>query len=249
MDREAPQTKFNSIYRGEVVNNNDLLKKGRIQIKVFGIFDEIPDEALPWAIYADPFMGGGSDSGGFFIPDEGDKVWCFFENGDHHQPVYFAGSPSAMDFPDESTETSHEETQGAVEYPKNRVFKTKSGHILEFDDSEGNQRITIKHKSGTQYTMQDNGDVYEHITGNRKTLIDGDDETIITGDKTVTVTGDSTETISGSQTISVSGDANHSYSAGVTEDVGGDRVIQAGGNLTLFSGGMVSIIGSAIALN
>ena len=34
-------------------------------------------------------------------------------------------------------------------YPKNHVYETESGHIKEFDDTEGAERIHEYHKSGT----------------------------------------------------------------------------------------------------
>lgn len=36
-------------YWGEVVDVNDPLKAGRIRVRVFTVFDEIPTEAIPWA--------------------------------------------------------------------------------------------------------------------------------------------------------------------------------------------------------
>jgi uncharacterized protein involved in type VI secretion and phage assembly len=180
IDKEKPSLVFNGNYRGEVVDVQDPLKAGRIRVRVFGVYDDLPNEVIPWAIYADPFMGGGSNSGGFWVPDVGDHVWVFFENGKHLQPVYFAGAPAAVHFPSNKTDSS---------YPNNRVFKTKQGHIIEVDDSPGNSRIRIRHKSGSQTTMFDNGDVEEVVVGNFTRVVQGNFTETVQGRQDITVQG------------------------------------------------------------
>ena len=60
------------------------------------MFDGVDDESLPWAIYADPNMGGSNDVGGINIPIIGAHVYTFFENGDFRFPTYFAGAPAIV---------------------------------------------------------------------------------------------------------------------------------------------------------
>ena len=206
-DREAPQTKFYGMYRGIVHDNLDPLQVGRCKISVFGVYPPELEKSgnLPWAIYADPLMGGSADVGGFFVPEIGSLVWVFFEQGDHMQPVYFAGAPSAKDMPDEKTDHAYEDKRGSVVYPKNKVIKTKSGHKIEMDDSNGAAQIRITHKSGTIIVMHDNGDIYEHVVGNVVRVIDGNVTETITGNFQREVTGNEIVNISGSSTKDVSG--------------------------------------------
>jgi uncharacterized protein involved in type VI secretion and phage assembly len=204
-DKKKNDFKFHGNYRGVVVDDQDPLRSGRVKIRVFGIYDNVPNEALPWAIYSDPFMGGQVGFGGFLIPDVGNHVWVFFENGDHHQPVYFAGAPFKDAHPKERLESDHEENRGSISYPRNKSLRTKSGHVIEIDDTEGNSRITIIHKSGTQITYQDNGDVYEHIVGNVKRVIDGNVVENIGGNVTQSVGGNVVETVGGNKNVTVTG--------------------------------------------
>lgn len=146
-DRESNETKFNAIYRGEVIDTQDPIKAGRVRVRVFSVFDDISDAALPWAIMADSFMGGQAGFGGFFVPDVGSHVWVFFETGDPEQPVYFAGAPARPHFPPEKN----------TDYPTNHVYKTRVGHLVEIND--GGNYIHIQHSSGTEMTMHPNGDV------------------------------------------------------------------------------------------
>ncbi len=69
-DREMNDVRFNGIYRGEVIDVQDPFEAGRIRVRVFSVFDDVPDNSLPWAIMADSFMGGQAGFGGFFVPDE-----------------------------------------------------------------------------------------------------------------------------------------------------------------------------------
>lgn len=148
-------------YRAEVVSTNDIsggrpVKAGRVKVRVFGIHDHIDDDYLPWAIYADPFMGGGKDSGGMFVPDEGDLVWVFFEQGEKEQPVYFAGAPSRLDGPSEKSK----------DYPHRKVFKTKAGYAFEISDQEGNTELKITQPNGNQKTVNHEGDEENIVNGN-----------------------------------------------------------------------------------
>ncbi|MDA3807083.1 MAG: phage baseplate assembly protein V [Thiomicrorhabdus sp.] len=232
-DRKPTETKFDAMYRGEVINVLDPLHVGRIQVRVFGIFDGVQDEALPWALYSDPLMGGGNGYGGFFVPNVSDHVWVFFENGNHLQPVYFAGAPSAIHFPDERITSSHEQSRGAISYPQNKVFVTKGGHSIEMDDTPGNMRVSIIHKSGTQYTIFDNGDTYEHVVGDVVRLIDGNVN----------------ETIAGTLTQSVSGNVTETYSASQTTNITSNKTENIGGSYTSSTSGTVTISGATVNLN
>jgi hypothetical protein len=57
------ENKFNGIYRGYVVDNEDPKNKGRIKVFVPGVYsNEFKDKIknLPWALPAMPIYGGGA---------------------------------------------------------------------------------------------------------------------------------------------------------------------------------------------
>lgn len=180
IDKVRHPLTFSGNFRGEVVDVADPLVAGRIRVRVFGVYDDLEDNQIPWAIYADPFMGGGFNSGGFWIPDVGDHVWVFFEEGNHIHPVFFAGAPAVPHMPQEKT---------ASEYPKNRIFKSKQGHVIEVDDTAGAARIRIHHKSGSEIVMFENGDVSELVVGNHTRIVQGDAVEIVSGKKDIHVSG------------------------------------------------------------
>lgn len=153
-DKMHNRERFGGFYRGEVVSVDDPLRRGRVKVHVFGVFDGLPPEHLPWAIFADPLMGGQEDLGGFITPDIGSHVWVFFEEGDHTLPVYFAGAPARPHGPSEAT---------SGEYPRNKVFKTQAGFVFEVDDTPGETRLRIKHPSGNESIARDDGSEWKYV--------------------------------------------------------------------------------------
>lgn len=185
--------KFYGIYRGIVENNDDPLKAGRIQVRVYPMFQNVESDILPWAVYADALGGGSPDVGGLFLPEEQSNVFVFFENGDHRYPVYFAGAPSMKDGkPDLPKETRN------TNYTSNRVIKTKAGIVVELDDTTNAVRIHFEHPSGTQETMKGNGD--------RTTVVVGSDSITVDGNQTINVNGSSTMTVQGNVQMTSSGE-------------------------------------------
>lgn len=69
---------------GEVVVNEDPLLKGRCRVKVFGKFDLIPDESIPWATPMNR-----DAVGSHHVPRVGDVVAVRFDNGSIYHPEYW----------------------------------------------------------------------------------------------------------------------------------------------------------------
>lgn len=227
--------------RGEVIDNVDPLGAGRVKIRVFGVYDDLPDDAIPWALYSDPFMGGNSDVGGRFIPDMGNHMWVFFEEGDPEQPVYFAGAPARSDGPMEAV------TSG--EYPHNKVFKTKSGHTIEFDDTEGNTRIRIAHKSDSQKIWAENGDVEEQIIGTLTIIVEQDANIHVKGNANETIDGDCLRVIKGNLREVVDGNFNSQVKGDHVSSINGRRKEVSSGGSEYLSTTQVDVAGSHVALN
>jgi len=110
-----PEYKFQGMYRGYVVDDEDPRDIGRVKIRIPGVYrKEVDNEDIPWAIPASGLTRSGGNNmkperstdltekelttafnktgtGGFFtIPSRGSHVWVFFDQGHHMHPVYFA---------------------------------------------------------------------------------------------------------------------------------------------------------------
>ena len=69
---------------GEVVSNEDPAKLGRCKVKVFGKFDKLTEEAIPWATPMNR-----DHVGSHSIPRVGDIVAIRFDNGNIYHPEYW----------------------------------------------------------------------------------------------------------------------------------------------------------------
>lgn len=122
---ELSQDKFWGNYRGVVVDNNDPNKTGRVKVRVYPMYSGSKDADLPWSVPAMPlFCGASSGKGSLFLPDVGSWVWCFFEEGEFTQPVYFAEAGNgATGVPDQTS------------YPNRRVIYSAQGLYIALDDT------------------------------------------------------------------------------------------------------------------
>jgi hypothetical protein len=145
-------------------------------------------------------------------------------------------------------------------YPYNHVYETESGHIREYDDTPGAERIHERHRSGTSYEISANG--------TKTNIIKGDHYTLTSNDTKVYIQGDSDTTINGRHKIFINkngqsnnnydiqvgpganvnihvdnGDLNlHSTNGRINMNAGGDYNLKVGGNMTVAVAGEFSQI-------
>lgn len=112
-------------------------------------------------------------------------------------------------------------TQKLSQYPYNQVFQTPGGHLLEFDDTMGNERILIRHQTGAGIEITPEGIVKISSRG---------DTHIMTGaDQHVVVEGNAHMTYQGSLNVDVAGDYNLNVAGNYNQLVGGDKIQQIDG--------------------
>jgi hypothetical protein len=142
------------IWLGPVVDNDDPEKLGRCRIKVFSLFDDIPDESVPWAfpVTNSVFAGGAGGFGSLSIPKIGAIVRVQFSEGNLYSPEYYGIQTINRAMQSDISDTylnSHvlaydEDEEMKVYYtPGNgmEIFH-KDSHITINPDSS----ITIEHK-------------------------------------------------------------------------------------------------------
>ena len=79
---ELVRKRYFGKYRGTVVDNNDLLRLGRIKVKVAALVDSDGLWALPCVPYAGPNVGF------HCLPPTNALVWVEFEGGDPSYPIW-----------------------------------------------------------------------------------------------------------------------------------------------------------------
>jgi hypothetical protein len=76
------------IYFGEIVDIDDPLKNGRAKIKVFGIFDGLDVEDIPWAEQISGLSFGAKGNGGISVPKLGSIVSVYFDGQNYYRMAY-----------------------------------------------------------------------------------------------------------------------------------------------------------------
>ncbi|ABV94288.1 conserved hypothetical protein [Dinoroseobacter shibae DFL 12 = DSM 16493] len=221
-------------FRGFVVDNADPETLGRLRVRVPSVMgNEVSDWALPCA----PF-GGLDGQGLFLIPEVDSQLWVEFEEGNPDKPIWVGTFWRASDLPPEDARQPE---------PTTRMLQTPSGHRLRFDDADGDERITLAHKSGAELVMDPEGGLVLtnaggailtlDETGNSVTLEDGNgNEMTMTSTGTTVSDANGNEVVMGPSGVTVKGttvtiEGNQVAVAGQ----GGEPLIKGMSFLSLFA--------------
>ena len=68
-----------------------------------------------------------------------------------------------------------------AQYPFNKVYESESGHIKEFDDTPGGERIHEYHRAGTFYEIDHAGNKTDYVKGDRYDISMHDDYVYVKG--------------------------------------------------------------------
>lgn len=153
---DAVGGRFYGKYRARVHANVDPHNRGRLQVIVDGILNDVPVWALPCVPFAGPEVGM------YFLPEPDTLVWVEFEGGDLKRPIWTGCFWKSNELPSGST-------------ANRRFLKTKE-FTLEFDDDAGTLTISAS-GGGAKITLTRNqvqleaaGDITSKV-GARKTAL------------------------------------------------------------------------------
>ncbi|MGI8856583.1 MAG: VgrG-related protein [Thermomicrobiales bacterium] len=128
---------------GLVTDNQDPDGQGRVKVKFPALSS---DHASTWAPVVVP--GGGAERGIEFLPEVNDEVLVAFEQGDVHHPFVLGGLWNGVDGPPERSDSII--TNGRVQ---KRIIRSRTGHTIILDDSDGGGGITIQDKNGNKIVL------------------------------------------------------------------------------------------------
>jgi hypothetical protein len=140
-----------------------------------------------------------------------------------------------------ATSISEPVTQFNAKYPFNKVTVTESGHIIEYDDTPGHERVHIYHRSGTFIELYPDGKMVTKVRDNNTLVVNADNNTIVLGSSNTNIEENKNETIGGTLTVNIIGDANL--------DIGGNLKVNIGGNMDVTAGGVMNFRASKINMN
>lgn len=170
-------------YTGIIEDIDDPLILNRVRVRCIGFHSMdkavLPTADLPWATVIMPntsasYQGVGANH----HLEVGSWVVGFFRDGSSAQDPMVMGSVATQengvkDIPVESQ----------LNPPSNKVYRSKAGHLIELDNTEGSERISITHKKGTTILIDKDGGIQINAIND---ILNIDANTTITGKLDVT---------------------------------------------------------------
>jgi uncharacterized protein involved in type VI secretion and phage assembly len=179
---------------GTVTNNHDDAGLNRVKVKLPWLSEG--DES-PWARVASPMAGNGR--GLFFLPEVGDEVLVMFERGDARFPYVIGSLWNGKD-----------KAPGSNADGKNhlRVIRSRSGHVIRFNDEPRNEKFEILDASGKNSVLIDTAQNTIAITSERDIALAAPKGKITISAQTVDIhaTGNGSLTTDGTMTVQATND-------------------------------------------
>lgn len=202
-------------YRGIVTDNKDPQKRARLKLRVPSV---LADQETDWTLPCLPY-GGIAQQGMFMVPEVDAQVWVEFEEGDIHRPIWVGTFWQQEGDPPEDA---------AKEEPTTRLLQTKSGHILQFDDADGEEQFRLHHPSEAEVVIDPNGTISLTDAQGATVTLDADAGEILIED--------------------ANGNSMLMSSSGTTiEDSNGNKIEMAGSGITV-KGQQIVVEGSQVSL-
>ncbi|MCP3902783.1 MAG: phage tail protein [Planctomycetes bacterium] len=209
------QDRYYGKYRGFVADNQDPERRGRLKLRVPSVLGEAE---TGWALPCLPF-GGLVDQGLFLVPEVEAQIWVEFEEGDVSKPIWTGTFwQTSNDVP----------TEAAVDPPTTRLLKTVSGHLLQFDDESGKERVLLKHKADARLEIDETGTVALTDKGGGSVTLDADANEIVVKDA-----NGNTMTMRSSGTLVKDSNGNQVEMAAAGITVKGTKVVVQGSQVAL----------------
>ena len=134
-------------------------------------------------------------------------------------------------------------------YPDNNVYQSESGHVVEFDDTSGKERISVFHKSGSYDEVYADGDRSVVIVGDSYEVVIKNKNIYITGDLNLNVDGNMNTKIAKNYTLDVGEEMKVTVGTKQEVTVGGSQTITVGGDQTMSITGNQDISAAVTKIN
>ncbi len=132
IEEKKSESKVYGVVIGIVTNNNDPENLCRVKVKFPWLSR---DDESNWARVASPMAG--NDRGLTFLPEVDDEVLIAFEYGDINMPYVIGSLWNGVDKPPYGNDDGNNNI---------RIIKSRSGHVIKLDDTEGEEKIEITDK-------------------------------------------------------------------------------------------------------
>jgi uncharacterized protein involved in type VI secretion and phage assembly len=136
---------FYGVYPAIVVSIVDLDGQGRVRVRLPWSPDTDHASYEAWARIATLMAGSGR--GTWFIPEIDDEVLVSFEAGNPSRPYVVGALWNGKDAPPESMDSGGTNNI--------RAIHSRSGIVIQFDDTSGSEKLTIETPGGQTVVLDD----------------------------------------------------------------------------------------------
>lgn len=137
----AQHDRFYGVVVGIVTNNQDPEDMHRVKVRFPWLSKDVESN---WARVAAPMTG--KDRGAYFLPEVDDEVLVAFEHGQVDHPFVVGSLWNGRDGAPESNADGQN---------NHRTIKSRSGHVLRFNDKAGGETIEIIDRTGSNKIIID----------------------------------------------------------------------------------------------
>ena len=190
-----------------VVDNIDPDRLGRVKVK-FPSLPQMPESF--WARLMMPMAG--EERGWMTIPEKGDEVLVAFLHGDFQHAIVLGALYNGVDTPPYANEDGENNL---------RVFQSRSGHRLTFDDTPGEERVELILHNEEIRVIWDSANKVVGVYSGQDIIIETADTFSLKCTDFVLEAGSNIDISSGASTTMTSGTIT-------SIDGGGDMVLKAG---------------------
>ncbi len=202
-------------FRAIVTDNMDPQKRGRLKLRIPSV---LADQDSDWALPCLPY-GGADQQGIFMVPEIDAQVWVEFEEGDISRPIWVGT------FWQQESDTPED---AAKEEPTTRLIQTKSGHILQFDDEEGEEQFRLFHLADAEIIIDKNGTISLTDASSARLNLDAENNEIVLEDSNGNIM---TMNSSGTKVEDSNGNVIEMAAAGITAEA--PKIVVKGGQVHL----------------
>jgi uncharacterized protein involved in type VI secretion and phage assembly len=250
--------KIHDIVIGLVTNNDDPDKQMRVKVKFPWLSDQ---EESAWARVSQLWAGSGY--GAMIVPDVNAEVLVAFEHGDIRRPYILGSLYNGID----KADTSYDPLRNSQGIVDKHILRTKNGHQLIFDDTQGAELIRVMTK-GDQFVFELNQaqkkiivnskDGTVEILGSGRVYIHSDDNIELDAAKDIRLTAGKAMTLKASTDMKLDAMSNLNLkgtSKATLEGTGGVKVSGATAELNgqgmtdVKAGGILTVQGSLVKIN
>ncbi len=146
-------------YIGNVVDNNDPKKLGRVKVQI-SVYSDLKIEAIPWASPLLASHGNSQEYGGINVPEIGSQVRVTFPSKDFTAP-YYSGAEL-----NETTRTTFFDD----DYPNTYGYKDSVGNFIKVNKERGTAQV--QHSSTTNMQVAPDGSIKVGLAGGAYFIFD-----------------------------------------------------------------------------